>query len=149
MSYQEKKALFNLLTYFGVIGFYAYYVYNHYWDPTLSTDELLVFWSKFLLIMIPVQIVSHIVIHILLGIARGMANGGKMMEETEDEFDKIIDLKASRVSMFLFALGFIAGLGYLAAGYGVTSFFITVVIAGMISEILEAFARVYMYRRGA
>lgn len=149
MSYQEKKALFNLLTYFGVLGFYAWYVYQNNWDPTLGTDEMLVFWSKFLLIMIPIQIVSHIVIHILLSIAQGMANGGKLMEDKEDEFDKIIDLKASRVSMALFALGFISALGYLAAGYGVTRFFLTIVIAGAISEVIEAFSRVYMYRRGA
>lgn len=148
MSHQERKALFNLLTYFVVFAIYANYVYTHYWDPTMSTDELLVFWAKALLVTIPLQIISHIVIHILLNIGRGMANGGKLVEDKEDEFDKIIDLKASRVSMFFFAIGFMVALGFLAYGEGINHFFISILLAGVLAEILEAISRVVMYRRG-
>lgn len=148
MSHQEKKALLNLGTYFTAIGIYANYVYNHYWDPGMTTDELLVFWSKFLLISIPVQIVIHIIVHILMNIARGMANGGKLKEEIEDEFDKIIDLKASRNGFIVFAIGMMAALGYLATGHGVTYFFLAMIISGMVSEIIEASSRIYFYRMG-
>lgn len=148
MSYQEKKALLNLLTYFTVIGSYGWYVYTHYWNPTMNTDELLLFWSKFLLISIPVQIVLHILIHILMGIFRGVANGGKIVEDKEDEFDKIIDLKSNRNSSVIFAISLIISMSFLALGHGVSTFFIVLIIGGMAGELGDALSRVYYYRMG-
>ncbi|KAB2814740.1 hypothetical protein [Phaeocystidibacter luteus] len=148
MSYQEKKALLNFVTYVIALLLYANYVHAHYWQEGMNTDELLQFWSRFLLIMIPVQIVIHIIVHILLGIARGMANGGKIKEEVVDEFDKIIELKSSRNGMISFAFTFIGGLIWLANGYGVNHFFMTLIIGGVFGEVIEAVSRVYYYRKG-
>ncbi|NVK27691.1 MAG: hypothetical protein HWE14_06585 [Flavobacteriia bacterium] len=148
MSYQEKKALFNFGVYVLALLIYANYVHEHYWVEGMSTEELLAFWSKFLLIMIPVQIVIHIIVHVLLGVARGMANGGKIKEEVIDEFDKIIELKSSRNGMVTFAFTLIGGLCWLASGYGVNHFFLTIILGGVVAEIIEAISRVYYYRQG-
>lgn len=148
MSYQEKKALLNLVVYVVALLFYADYVHTNYWVEGMTTDELLVFWSKFLLITIPFQIVIHIISHIVISIMRGMANGGKIKDEVEDEFDKIIELKSTRNSMVFFAICFMGALGYLAWGKGVNYFFIAIVIGGVVSEVIDALSRVYYYRRG-
>lgn len=148
MSYQEKKALLNFGITVVALLLYANYVCNHFWREGMNTEELLVFWSKTILIMIPIQIVIHIVVHIALAITLGMFNGGKLREEINDEFDKIIELKATRNSMIWFAFAFIGALGWLAAGYGVNYFFGTLIICGVISEVIDAFSRVYYYRKG-
>lgn len=148
MSYQEKKALLNFGIYVLALLLYGNYVHDHYWVEGMNTDELLLFWSKVLLIMIPVQIVIHIVVHIIFGILRGMANGGKIKDEVEDEFDKIIELKSSRNSMTFFAFTFIGALSWLASGHTVSHFFVTIIIGGVAAEIIDAISRIYYYRKG-
>lgn len=148
MSYQEKKALLNFFVTLTVLLTYSNYVYTHYWNAELSTDELLLFWSKYFLIYMGVQIVIHILVHILVNISRGMANGGKLVEEIEDEFDKIIELKSTRNSMVTFSLSLIAGFIFLAAGYSINAFFLTLLIGGMTSEAIDAISRITYYRRG-
>lgn len=148
MSHQEKKAILNFGIYVVVLLLYADYVCEHYWVDGMVTDELLIFWSKFLLFMIPVQIVIHILTNILMGILRGMANGGKIKDEVEDEFDKLIELKATRNSMIFFAFTFIGSLSWLASGYSVNHFFVTIILGGVVGEIIDASSRLYYYRRG-
>lgn len=147
MSYQEKKALLNMMITFSVMIIYGYYVYNNNWNPSFSTEEELQFWAKTLLFVIPVQIVIHIVVHILFSIINTIAMKNNEFE-LKDEFDKIIDLKASRNSSTTFSLGVIGGFVVIYMGYGLTYFFISLIAAGMISEIVDGISRVYYYRQG-
>ncbi len=64
MSYQEKRSIVNIITTLLVTGLYYTYVFQTNDISGMSTEELLRFWSKAMLIVIPVMIVSKIVVHI-------------------------------------------------------------------------------------
>jgi len=75
---------------------------------------------------------------------------GKKEEDRDvvDERDKLIELKSSRVSLMIFALGFIIALVGQAVDLSVSAFFITLLIGGLLSDIGQSLSEIIYYRRG-
>jgi hypothetical protein len=146
MSIQEKRTVVNIFSAILVTGGYFWYVFRSRPDIGLDTIELLKFWAKTVLVLLPVTIASRIVIHILFGIGNAIVT-----RETEfgtDERDKMIELKASRVSGVIFGMGFLLSLGALLLDFGVNGMFMVILCGGLLAEIIENLVRLSYYRRG-
>lgn len=146
MSYQEKRSIINLVSAILVPLIY-FMVYIQDLSPEgFTTDELLLFWGKTMMIYIPVAIVVRILIQILFGISNAIIT--REQDPGTDERDKFIELKAKNAGQVLFALGLIAAMATLALGMPVSHFFIYFLIGGVLAEILENSLQFYYYRKG-
>jgi len=146
MTYQEKKSAVNFVSAILVPAAY-FLIYIPDLSPTgLTTDELLLFWGKTMMIYIPVAIVTRIIIHVLFGISNTIIT--KEKDPGTDERDKIIELKAKNAGQVFFALGLIASMATLAMGMPISYFFIYFLIGGILSELLENSLQFYYYRKG-
>ncbi|MCE7994855.1 MAG: hypothetical protein HEP71_22960 [Roseivirga sp.] len=146
MSYQEKRSILNLISSVLISGIYFWYVFRG--DPTagMDTDELMHFWGKSILILIPVTIVAKIVIAIFFAVGNTVATREKI--PSADERDKLIELKSLRNSRYMFGFGFILAMVALTMNMSVNVMFIVIVLAGMASEIIENLSQLYFYRKG-
>lgn len=146
MSYQEKRSILNMISSVLISGIYFWYVFQG--DPTagMSSEELLYFWGKSILILIPVTIVAKIVIAIFFAIGNTVATREKI--PNADERDKLIELKSLQNSRYMFALGFILAMVSLTMNMSVNVMFIVIVLAGVASEIIENASQLYFYRKG-
>lgn len=147
MDYHEKKSVVNIITSLLVFGFYYGYVFKDYSDQILTTEEELQFWAKAILIAIPVSIVAKIIMYILFAIFNTIITREEM-PKFEDERDKLIDLKATRNAFFIFGMGFVFAMGVLAFGYPPMNMFISLIVAGVLSEVFDNLSRLYFHRRG-
>ena len=146
MTYQEKKSVVNFVSAILVPAAY-FLIYIPDLSPTgLTTDELLLFWGKTMMIYIPVAIVTRIIILVLFGISVSIISNEK--DPGTDERDKIIELKAKNAGQVIFALGLIASMATLAMGMHLSYFFINFLIGGVLSELLENSLQFYYYRKG-
>lgn len=148
MSIQEKRTLVNIFSAIVVTGGYFWYALKSRPDLLMETDELLKFWAKTILILLPVTIVSRIVIHILFGIGNAIVTRTTESSYETDERDKLIELKASRVSGIIFGIGFLSSLGALLMDWGVSGMFLVIMCGGLLGEITENLVRLRYYRRG-
>jgi hypothetical protein len=147
MATKEKMILVAMISTLLIFGFYALYVYQKYISVNPDIINNFRFWGKTFLILIPVTIVAQIIIHIVFAIINKIVTDEEI-STIDDERDKIIDLKAIRISHWIFALGFFLAMGSQAIGMQPWVLFITLIASGLVSTILSGTAKLYFYRKG-
>lgn len=147
MSYQERRALLNLIGSIIITSVYGFYMSGQYPDVDVYSVEMFRFWGTFFLLLIPVSIVAKIILHILFSIANTI-----ITQEAEptitDERDKLIELKAMRNSLYVFGIGVMLAMGSLVLEMSPSMMFIILFMAGFICDLVGDLSQFYFYRRG-
>lgn len=160
MSYQEKRTLASMVTGAAVLIAYCAYMLNAYQNGLFTPDDIK-FCAKTMLIFIGIgivaSIVTQIIFHIGLSIGTAIRNrdcDSKTIEKevdsvsVEDEMDKLIELKAMKLSFI------IAGAGMVSALLSVVfdapgAVMINILFVSMsIGSLAEGALSMYYYRRG-
>lgn len=149
MSYQERRSLVNLFSTLLIYAVYAAYMFQRYPDASPYSPEVFRFWGSFFLILIPVTIVAKIIIYIVFVILNTIAT---QKEEPSisitDERDKLIDLKATQNSLYVFGAGFLLAMASLVMEMPPSTMFIILIGAGIASEVISDLSQFFYYRRG-
>lgn len=147
MDIKEKRILISLISSVLIMLFYALYVYNRQiaGNPDILNDFQ--FWGKSFLILIPVAIVAQIIIQIGFAIYIS-STSREEIDPIEDERDKLIELKAIKISHYVFIIGFMSAMGNLALGMQPWVMFVVLISSGFIASVVNEIARLYFYRKG-
>jgi len=160
MTFKSKRTSASLVA--GVIIITAYIVYATGRSAPASTN--LKAWALALLIFIGISIVAVIVIQILfhilsaIGLAVKEHTQGRAPDENveralssemiDDEMDKLISLKATRIGHWFTGIGILVLLLTLAFGASPVLALHIVVDAFALSGIAEGIASVHLYEKG-
>ena len=147
MYRREKQILVSLITTILILGFYSLFVYQKYMAGKMEIINDFKFWGKAFLILIPITIVAQIIIHIVFFIINKIVTN-EDIPMINDERDKLIELKAIRISHWVFIVGFLLSMGSQAIGMQPWVMFITLIYSGFIAAIASEIAKIYFYRRG-
>ncbi len=153
MSYNEKKRVTNILSSVLITAIYAIIIYQKYLNGGLDDADIFKFWAIVILIFIPISIIARIIIMIVFHILESVvqaAQGKDIEDEIDivDERDKLIQMKASAISMYIFILGFILALATQLFDVSNHVFFIVLIVAGLITDIVSESLMIRYYRRG-
>ena len=151
MSIKESKSLTNIISTILITGIYAFVIYQRYVDGIADVTNIFKFWSITILIFIPISIVARIIILIIFNIISSVvqtAKGEELEEDIVDERDKLIELKVTKISMIIFAFGFILSLFTQVINMSNHAFFITLILFGVISEVVSDSVSIAFYRKG-
>ena len=147
MDLKEKRILVSLIASALIFLLYSRYVYIRFVAGNFEIANDFHFWGKSFLILIPIAIITQIVIHVLFAIYTRITTG-EDIDPIEDERDKLIELKAIRISHYLFILGFALAMGSLTLRMEPWVMFVLLISSGFISSIVSEIARLYYYRKG-
>ena len=164
MSYKEKKTIVSLVTGLLILATYCIYTLNKIQLGTAALDDLK-FWATTILIfigigvvaLITILIVFHILLSVTIAVKEEIQNGeydDKKIAKTleldmvEDEMDKLIGLKAMRISLAVVGIGFIAALVSLVLNYSPAVMLNILFFSFGIGSMIEGFTQLYFYRRG-
>jgi hypothetical protein len=148
MHSEKEKAIFvSVISMILILGLYSLYIYHKYIAVNLGLINDFKFWGKAFLILIPVTIVSQIIIHIVFAIINKIITNEDISSIT-DERDRLIELKAIRISHWVFIFGFLLSMGSQANGMPPWVMFIILIFSGFIAAIVSAIAKIYYYRKG-
>ena len=164
MSYQEKRTITSIFAGILVLAAYLMYAFNPDRLGRLAAGDLKP-WAVTMLIFIGIGVVATIIIqivfHIMLSIS--IAVKAKIRDQecddmeiersinsemVEDERDKIIELKSSRIGFFVAGFGFMGALASLAFNYSPVVMLNILFITFSVGSILEGIAQVVLYRKG-
>ncbi len=153
MSYKEKKSLTNIISSVLITTIYAFIMYQRYLDGGLDYSSVFKLWAVVILIFIPISIATRIIIMIIFNILESIVQAAKGEEldnniDMVDERDKLIQMKASAISMYIFSLGFIIALIIQLFDVSNHLFFIVMIIAGLITDVVSESLIIRYYRRG-
>jgi hypothetical protein len=164
MSYQEKRTITSIVTGALVLGAYCLYTFGKYQTGAVIPGDLK-FWASTMLFfigigivaIIVIQIVFHILLSISIAVKEQIQNGqvdDKQIEKTigaemvEDEMDKLIELKSTRVSFIFAGIGFVAALLSQVFNYSPVVMLNILFISFNVGSLFEGFAQLYYYRKG-
>ena len=142
MNYQEKNNLVSLISTVVIFGFYFFNIYRIYQAGV--PDMAAMFATIGLWVPVTVLIVIvHIVFNVINAIAMNQAD-----VPPADERDKMIELKATRNSHYLFIIGFFAAMTLLFFSTSPFIIFNVLIFAFIASEVFGYGSQLYYYRRG-
>ncbi len=164
MSYHEKRTIASIISSALVLAAYCIYAFGRNNAGAVAAGDLK-FWAGTMLIFIGAGIVAAIIIqilfHILLSISiaatkaiRNESVDDKAIEKSinaemvEDEMDKLIELKSTRIGFISAGIGFAAALIALVIGYSPVVMLNIMFISFFGGAVLEGFTQLYYYRRG-
>ena len=147
MDLKEKRILVSLIASVLIFAIYALYIYGKRVAGNVEIINDFHFWGKSFLILIPIAIVTQIVIQIVFAIITKITTG-EDCDPIEDERDKLIELKAIKISHYLFITGFALAMGSLTLRMQPWVMFVVLISSGFIASIVGEIVRLYFYRRG-
>lgn len=152
MSYQMKKNITNIVSTIVLTVVYFVIIYNRYQNGVYDDLNIFVFYSRVVLIFIPISIVAKIVISIVFHIGNTITNEVKGVEQDNedivDERDKLIMLKSNLISMYIFSIGFILALVSQLVTTNNHLFFLTIFFFGFAADVISEGAQFKYYKRG-
>jgi hypothetical protein len=128
MSYQEKRTVMSIVAGVLILAAYCIYAFGKVQSGAVGLSDvkffavtILVFIGIGIAAMIVLQIIFHIMLSVSIAVKERTSDDKqieKKIEATmvEDEMDKLIELKSSRLGIAVTGAGFIAGLVTLALG---------------------------------
>lgn len=104
-------------------------------------------WALAILVYIPVQVVTRLAVFLAV-LAAYKLRGGQDDPSLEDEMDKAIDARMTRVLLNVVLLGLLAGLGAVAAGLPTYWLFVGIGAGIWLGAVVGDALMLIMYRRG-
>ena len=147
MSYQEKQNIVNIFSGLLITAIYALLIIKRQQEGNFDLREDFDTWGIIFLIYIAASIGVRIIIQIVFHIINAIATREEKVPVT-DERDKLITLKATRNSYYVFTSGFVLSVMSLAIGMPVYGIFIAFVATGLLAEIIDNGSQIYYYRKG-
>ena len=157
MSYSSKRMIVSMSI--GIVLCIGYAVYAL--SEAAPAPDDLSSWALAMLVFIGIGIVAVIIVMILFQIALSISiairekecdekHVERVLNSTmlEDEREKLIDLRSSRVSQTIAGAGFIAFLVVLAFGAPVISALHVILASALVGSFLGGFVSIYHYEKG-
>ncbi|HMN62690.1 MAG TPA: hypothetical protein PJ988_20155 [Anaerolinea sp.] len=165
MSYQEKRTGASIFSGIVILAAYCFYAFNPTRLAGLTPGDLkpwainmLIFIAVGIGVTIVIQIVFHVLYSISLAVQTKIENqqsDDKEIERAinremvEDERDKQIELKSSRIGFIVAGTGFVAGLLALVFNYSPVVMLNILYLSFSAGSVLEGIGQLYYYRKGA
>lgn len=147
MQYQETRSIVYLASTVVASALYALYIGSTYAGQVAQAPDDRVFWATVILIFIPVLIVFRIIVTIIFAILHKIRTDEDTVYQ-EDELDRLIDLKATRMFYNVLMAGVVLALLGQVLGLPLSGFFLmlggAIVVAGLTLDLTQLF----FYRRG-
>lgn len=147
MSYREKENIVNIFSGLLITLIYGWYVYQQFLIGSINLTTDYKTWGAVFLYFIVISIVVRIIILIIFHIINAIATREDKIP-IEDERDKMIKLRATRNSYYIFSGGFVMSIMALALGMPVYWLFIAFIVVGLLAEIIDNGSQIYYYRKG-
>ena len=149
LSFQEKSILGSLIINVGLFGYYFFKVFEVF---IYGTSEALLALPFILIGVVAAVVAVEIVYHVVIALAS--------RPQDEDERDRLIEAKATRIAYFVLAAGCLTAVGHslFAVFIGNSSIDRTiqnpimtanlVVLSFILAEVVGFAMQLYYYRRG-
>jgi hypothetical protein len=150
MTYQERSITASLVSFVLILGFYLIRVIQLYQQGNWSSSDLFMLWGIVIVLGIVVTIISIILSHIASAIIQSIQTGGEepKIDDIEDERDKLIDLRGTRVAYIASSIGVFLAMLSFAFQQEALLMFALLILSGLVAQILGDISRLYLYRRG-
>jgi len=149
MSFQEKNITVSLSIFVAILGFYLIRVFQMVQNESFNSTNVFRLWGIIAVLAVIGTIVATIFTHIVGGIVHKVrTNEDPHIEDIQDERDKIIDLKGTRVAYTLSSIGVALSMLTFVFGQPPLVMFSLLIFFGVLAQVVADIWRLTLYRGG-
>ena len=149
MSFQEKNITVSLVNFLLILGFYLFRLFQMNQDGSFISTNVFRLWGIVIVLAIVATIVVTILTHIVSAIIQAIkTNEEPDIEDIQDERDKLIDLRGTKVTYFVSSIGAFLSMLTFVLGRPPLVMFTLLIFFGIVAQIIGDISRLYFYRRG-
>ena len=150
MSFQQKNITVSLVNFSLILGFYLLRVFQMVQGGSFTSTNVFRLWGIVIALAIGVTIFATILTHILSAIIQAIKTGEEnpKIEDFEDERDRLIDLRGTKVTYFVSSIGVFLSMLTFVLGQPPLVMFTLLIFFGVVAQILGDISRLVLYRRG-
>ena len=150
MSYQEKNVTVSLISFLLILGVYLVGIWRMVQEGGLDSVDLFRLWGIIIVLAIVFTIAGTILTQIFSAILEAIRTGNDdpQIEDIEDERDKLIDLRGTKVTYVVSSIGVFLAMLTFILGQDALVMFSLLILAGVAAQIIGDMTRLGLYRRG-
>ncbi|NJN54232.1 MAG: hypothetical protein HC804_05405 [Anaerolineae bacterium] len=150
MSFQEKNITVTLVSFSLILTFFIFRVRQMVQTDSFTSENVFHLWVIVIVFGIIVTIVGMILTHMVSAIVIVIQTGDEDpdIEDIEDERDKLIDLKGTKITYTITSLGSFLAMLTFALGQSPLVMFTFLIFFGLVGQVIGDISRLVLYRRG-
>jgi hypothetical protein len=149
MSYQEKNITVSLVVFTLILGFYSIRLFQMIQGGNFTSTNVVRLWGIVIVLAIVFTILATILTHIGSGIIYAIKTRAEPeIEDIQDERDRLIDLRGTRVTYFFSSIGTFISMLTFVLGQPPLVMFSLLIASGLVAQIIGDISRLVLYRRG-
>ncbi len=147
MSYQERNHTVSFISNLLIFGYYFLNVFQMNQAGDLDSTAIFSLWATVIVLGILASILSSILTAIASNII-SMIKTNTEEPTIADERDKLIELKGTRNTYYVFSVGVFIAMASLVLAMPPLVMFNLLIFSAISSQIVGDLSRIYLYRRG-
>lgn len=150
MSFQQKNITVSLVNFSLILGFFLFRVTQMIQTDSFISENIFRLWGVTIGLAIVVTIIGTILTHIVSAIFEVIRTGNEdpKIEDFEDERDKLIDLRGTRITYIVSSLGVFLSMLTFVFDRPPLVMFTLLIFSGLVAQIVGDISRLVLYRRG-
>jgi hypothetical protein len=149
MSFQEKNVTVSLVSFTLILGFYLIRLFQLIQSVTFNSTNVFRLWGIVIGLAVVVTILATILTHIVSAIIHAIKTKEEAdIEDIQDERDKLIDLRGTKVTYFVSSIGGFLSMLTFVLGQPPLVMFTLLIFFGVVAQIMGDISRLYLYRKG-
>lgn len=149
MSFQERNIAASFVIFILILAFYVVRVFQLVQNESFNLSNMVRLWVIVIVLGIVVTIIGTILTHIGSGIVEAIKTQKEpVIEDIQDERDRLIDLRGTRVAYIVYSLGVLLAMLTFALGQPPLVMFSLLIFFGLVAQVIGDISRLVLYRRG-
>jgi len=150
MSFQQKNIAVSLVNFTLILAFYLIRLFQMFQEGGFNSANVFRLWGIVIVLAVVVTVVATILTHIVSVIIQAIKTGKEdpQIEDFEDERDKLIDLRGTKVTYFVSSLGGFLSMLTFVLGQPPLVMFTLLIFFGVLAQIIGDISRLVLYRKG-
>jgi hypothetical protein len=149
MSFQEKNVAVSLVSFTLILGFYLIRLFQMIQSGSFNSAHVFRLWGIVIVLVVVVTILATILTHIVSAIIKAIKTKEEPeIEDIQDERDKLIDLRGTKVTYFVSSMGGFLSMLTFVLGQPPLVMFSLLIFFGVVAQMIGDIFRLYLYRRG-
>ncbi len=149
MSFQQRNVSVSLASFSLILVIYIVRVIQMFQSGSFNATNVFRLWGIVIAMAIVVTIAATILAHIGSGILQAIKTQEEpVIEGIEDERDKVINLKGTRITYIASSFGVLLSMLTFVFGQPPLVMFALLIFSGIAAQIAGDISRLYYYRKG-
>jgi hypothetical protein len=150
MSFKEKNITVTLVNFFLILLFFLFRVFQMITSESFTEENVIRLWIITIVLAVFVTVAGTILTHVFSAIIEAIRTGNEEpeIEDLEDERDKLIDLKGTKITYAISSLGTFFAMLTFVFGQPPLVMFTLLIFFGLLAQVIGDISRLLHYRGG-